>query len=76
MTKFSESDIRVIDASQARIQKLQDDQIETFDILKARFPNLSPNEEFKLWDYCFNNQSRTLTLDNNGFRIESIFRHE
>lgn len=76
MTKFTESDIRVIDASQARIQKLQDDQIETFDILKARFPDLLPNEECRLWDYCFNNSSRTLTLDDKGFRIESVFKHD
>lgn len=75
-TKFTQSDIQKITEAQKLIQELQKKQSLIYDTLLVNLPDLSKPEKSLLWDYVFNNQSMTISLGQDGLKLESIFKTE
>ncbi len=76
MKKFTQSDIQKITEAQKLIQELQKKQSLIYDTLLVNLPDLSKPEKSLLWDYVFNNQSMTISLGQDGLKLESIFKTE
>lgn len=76
MTKFTQSDLKKINEAQTLIQELQKKQSLIYDTLLVNLPDLSKPEKNLLWDYVYNNQSMTISLGQDGLKLESIFRTE
>lgn len=75
-TKFTQSDIKKIKDAQALIQDLQKKQLMAYDVLLLNLPDVNKSEKSLLWDYIFNNQTMTISLDESGLKLESIFLEE
>lgn len=75
-TKFTQSDIQKIKEAQTLIQDLGNRQAMAFDVLLLNLPDLTKPERDRLFDYCYNNHTHTLSLGEDGLKIEEIFGGE
>lgn len=74
MSKFTQSDIQKIKETQALVQDLENRQAMAFDVLLLNLPDLTKPERDRLFDYCYNNHTHTLSLGEDGLKIEEIFQ--
>lgn len=76
--KFSPAHIKLINEACEHIQKLQKQQEIAYDVLLLNLPDmlLETNTKEMIFDYVFNNETHTLTLDERGLKFEPIFRGE
>lgn len=75
-TKFTQSDIQKIIEAQKLIRELQKKQSLIYDTLLVNLPDLSKPEKDLVFDYCYNNYTHTLSLGEDGLKIEEIFGGE
>lgn len=76
ITKFTQSDLKKINETQKLIQELQKRQDEAYSELCCSLPSMQKHEEDILFDYVFNNQSMTISLGQDGLKLEPIFTAE
>ena len=76
--KFSPAHIKLINEAQELIKKLQKQQEMAYDVLLLNLPDmfLESNTKEMIWDFCFNNKTHSMILDENGFKFELIFGGE
>jgi len=75
--KFSPEQIQLIEDCQKTIQELQDRQLRAYNEVVQLLPPLKANEMSKLWDFIFNDEAYTISLDEKGLKVQSIFQtHE
>ncbi len=73
MKKFTQSDIKKIIEAQTLIQDLKKRQDMAFDVLLLNLPDLTRPDKDLIFDYCYNNYTHTLSLGEDGLKIEKIF---
>lgn len=72
---FTDHHITQINTANDQIQDLQRRQLKIYEDLLEQLPDLSreTNTKTNIWDYVFNNQTHSLTLDNGELKINPIF---
>ncbi len=75
-TKFTQLDIQKIIEAQKLIQELQKKQSLIYDTLLVNLPDLSKPEKDRLFDFCYNDYTHTLSLGEDGLKIKKMFGGE
>lgn len=75
MIKFTKDHINLLSLANEKVQDLQRQQMKIYEDLLQNLPDLSKESKTKnrIWDYVFNNISCSLTLSENGFKINQHF---
>jgi len=75
MIKFTKDHINLLSLANEKVQDLQRQQMKIYKDLLQNLPDLSKESDTKdrIWDYVFNNISCSLTLSENGLKINQHF---
>lgn len=75
MIKFTKDHINLLSLANEKVQDLQRQQMKIYEDLLQNLPDLSKESKTKnrIWDYVFNDVNCSLTLDENGLKINQHF---